>query len=104
MVAGYIHNLAFRHHMPPALMPVAAVALFWETGVTAALNAESHRRPRGSVTMERAVTRQYIIVAVVGLIIVTSLKLGGFPPAIALAITIIGAIVILMMVLAEWPD
>ena len=54
--------------------------------------------------MERAVTRPYIIVAIVGLIIVTSLELGGFPPAIALAITINGAIVILMMVLAEWPD
>jgi hypothetical protein len=38
--------------------------------------------------MERAVTRQYIIVAIVGLIIVTSLGRGGFSPAIALAITI----------------
>jgi len=49
------------------------------------------------------VTRQYIIVAIVGLIIVTSLELGGFPPAIALAITIIGAIVILMMGCTGWP-
>ena len=53
--------------------------------------------------MERVVTRQYIIAAIVGLTLVTSLGLGGFPPAIALAITISGAIVILMMALAEWP-
>jgi hypothetical protein len=35
------------------------------------------------------VTRQYIIAAIVGLILV-SLGLGGFPPAIAVAITLAG--------------
>jgi hypothetical protein len=48
-------------------------------------------------------TRQYIIAAIVGVILVTSLGLGAFPPAIAVAITLTGATVILMMVLAEWP-
>jgi hypothetical protein len=42
---------------------------------------------------ERAMTRQYIIAAIVGLILVTSLGIGGFPPAIALAITLTGATV-----------
>jgi hypothetical protein len=48
-------------------------------------------------------TRQYIIAAIVGLILVTSLGIGGFPPAMAFAITLIGATVILMMVRAGWP-
>jgi hypothetical protein len=48
-------------------------------------------------------TRQYIIAAIVGLILVTSLGIGGFPPAIALAITLTGATVILMMACAGWP-
>jgi hypothetical protein len=48
-------------------------------------------------------TRQFIIAAIVGLILVTSLGIGGFPPAIALAITLIGAAVILVMVQAGWP-
>ena len=42
-------------------------------------------------------TREYAIAAIVGLILVTSLGLGGFPPAIAVAITLVGATVILMM-------
>ena len=46
-------------------------------------------------------TRQYIIAAIVGLILVTSLGIGG--PAIALVITLTGASVILMMVRAGWP-
>ena len=48
-------------------------------------------------------TRQYIIAAIVGLILVTSLGIGGFPPAIALAITLAGATVILMMACAGLP-
>ena len=48
-------------------------------------------------------TRQYIIVAIVGLIIVTSLGIGWFPPAIALAIALIGATVILIMAWEGWP-
>jgi len=48
-------------------------------------------------------TRQHIIAAIVGLILVTSLGIGGFPPVIALAITLIGATVILMMAWAGWP-
>jgi hypothetical protein len=48
-------------------------------------------------------TRQYIIAAIVGLILVTSLGIGGFPPVIALAITLTGASVILMMACAGWP-
>ena len=48
-------------------------------------------------------TRQYIIAAILGLILITSLGIGGFPPAVALAITIIGAIVILMMGCTGWP-
>ena len=48
-------------------------------------------------------TRQYLIAAIVGLILVTSLGIGGFPPAIALAITLTGATVILMMACAGWP-
>ena len=51
---------------------------------------------------ERAMTRQCIIAAIVGLILITSLGIGGFPPAVALAITIIGAIVILMMGCTGW--
>jgi hypothetical protein len=47
--------------------------------------------------------REYAIAAIVGLILVTSLGLGGFPPAIALAITLTGATVIVMMVWAGWP-
>jgi hypothetical protein len=31
-------------------------------------------------------TREYAIAAIVGLILVTSLRLGGFPPAIAVAL------------------
>ena len=43
-------------------------------------------------------TREYAIAAIVGLIVLTSLlTIGGFPPAIAVAITFVGAIVILMM-------
>jgi hypothetical protein len=49
-------------------------------------------------------TRQYIIAAIVGLILVTGLGTGGFPPAIALAITLTGATVILMMACAGWPS
>jgi hypothetical protein len=41
--------------------------------------------------------------AIVGLILLTSLGPGGFPPAIAVTITLTGATVILMMVLAGWP-
>ena len=48
-------------------------------------------------------TRQYIIAAIVGLIIVTSLGIGWFPAAMALAITLIGATVILMMAWEGWP-
>jgi hypothetical protein len=48
-------------------------------------------------------TRQYIIAVIVGLILVTSLGIGGFPPAIALALTFTGAIVILMMGCTGWP-
>jgi hypothetical protein len=48
-------------------------------------------------------TRQHIIAAIVGLILVTSLGIGGFPPVIALAITLIGATVIFMMAWAGWP-
>jgi hypothetical protein len=49
-------------------------------------------------------TREYAIAAIVGLIVVTSLfTIGGFPPAIAVAITLTGATVIFMMMLAEWP-
>ena len=48
-------------------------------------------------------TRQYIIAAIAGLILVTSLGIGGFPPAIVLAVTFTGAIVILMMVCTGWP-
>ena len=46
-------------------------------------------------------TREYAIAAIVGLILVTSLGIGGFPPAIAVAITLVGATVILMMGLEE---
>ena len=42
-------------------------------------------------------TREYAIAAIVGLIVLTSLGPGGFPPAIAAAITLTGAAVILMM-------
>jgi hypothetical protein len=48
-------------------------------------------------------TRQYIIAAIVGLILITSLGIGGFPPAIALALTFTGAIVILMIECTGWP-
>jgi len=48
-------------------------------------------------------TRQYIIAAIVGVILVTSLGLGGFPPAIAVAITLTSATVILMMAWEGWP-
>jgi hypothetical protein len=49
-------------------------------------------------------TREYAIAAIVGLIVLTSLlTIGGFPPAIAVAITLTGATVILMMVWADWP-
>ena len=36
-------------------------------------------------------TREYAIAAIVGLIVLTSLGPGGFPPAIAVAITLTGA-------------
>ena len=52
---------------------------------------------------ERAMTRQCIIAAIVGLILITSLGIGGFPPAIALALTFTGATVILMMGCTGWP-
>jgi hypothetical protein len=39
----------------------------------------------------------------VGVILVTSLGIGGFPPATAVAITLTGATVILMMMLEGWP-
>jgi len=48
-------------------------------------------------------TREYAIAAIAGLIVLTSLGPGGFPPAIAGAITLTGAAVILMMVCAGWP-
>ena len=48
-------------------------------------------------------TREYAIAAIVGLILLTSLGPGRFPPAIAVTITLTGATVILMMVLAGWP-
>ena len=48
-------------------------------------------------------TRQYIIAAIVGLILITSLGIGGFPPAIAVALTFTGATVILMMGCTGWP-
>ena len=48
-------------------------------------------------------TRQYIIAAIVGLILITSLGIGGFPPAIALALTFTGATVILIMGCTGWP-
>jgi hypothetical protein len=49
-------------------------------------------------------TRQYIIAAIVGLILVTSLRIGGLPPAMALVITLTAGAVILMMVRAGWPS
>ena len=48
-------------------------------------------------------TRPWITAAIVGLIIVTSLGLGGFPAATAVALMLAGIIVILMMTLADWP-
>jgi hypothetical protein len=48
-------------------------------------------------------TRQYIIAAILGLIIITSLGIGGFPPATAVALTLTGVVVILMMVWRGWP-
>jgi hypothetical protein len=48
-------------------------------------------------------TRQYIIAAILGLIIVTGLGIGGFPPAIAVAVALNGVIVILMMAWVGWP-
>jgi hypothetical protein len=43
-------------------------------------------------------TREYAIAAIVGLIVLASLlTIGGFPLAIALAITLTGATVILMI-------
>jgi hypothetical protein len=48
-------------------------------------------------------TRQYIIAAIVGVILVTSLGLGGFPSATAVAIALTGATVILMMAWEGWP-
>jgi hypothetical protein len=44
--------------------------------------------------------RQYIIVAIIALIIVTSL---GVPPALALAVGLTGVMVILMMAWEGWP-
>jgi hypothetical protein len=38
---------------------------------------------------------QYIIAAILGLIIITSLGIGGFPPATAVALMLTGAVVIL---------
>jgi hypothetical protein len=46
--------------------------------------------------------RQHTIVAIVILILLTSLGIGGFP-AIALAITLTGATVNLMMACVGWP-
>jgi hypothetical protein len=46
-------------------------------------------------------TREYAIAAIVGLIVLTSLGPGG--SAIAVAITLTGATVILMMLWAGWP-
>ena len=48
-------------------------------------------------------TRQYIIAAIVGVIVVTSLGLGAFPPAMAVTITLTSATVILMMGWEGWP-
>jgi len=50
-----------------------------------------------------AMTRQYIIAAIVGIILVTSLRLGAFPAATAVAMTLTGATVILMMASEGWP-
>ena len=84
-------------------MPVAAVALFGKPGsqlpsmrVTQEAERLRHNGAGCDSTVHRCRDRRPHLV--------TSLELGGFPPAIALAITINGAIVILMMVLAEWPD
>ena len=49
--------------------------------------------------MPHDMTRQYIIVAIIALIIVTSL---GIPPAIALAVALTGVFVILMMAWEGW--
>jgi hypothetical protein len=48
-------------------------------------------------------TRQYIIAAIVALIIFTSIGLGGFPAATAVALMLASIMVILMMTLADWP-
>jgi hypothetical protein len=45
-------------------------------------------------------TRQYIIVAIIALIIVTSL---GIPPTIAISVALTGVFVILMMAWEGWP-
>jgi len=50
-----------------------------------------------------AMTRQYIIAAIVGIILVTSLRLGAFPAATAVTMTLTGATVILMMAWEGWP-
>jgi hypothetical protein len=47
--------------------------------------------------------RQHIITAIVGLIIITSLGIGGFPAGIAIAVALAGLMVILMMVWEGWP-
>jgi hypothetical protein len=47
--------------------------------------------------------RQRITVAIVGLIIVTSLGIGGFPPATAIAVALAGVMVILAMAWEGWP-
>jgi hypothetical protein len=41
--------------------------------------------------------------AIVGPIIITSLGVGGFPAALAMAVALTGAMVILMMVWEGWP-
>jgi hypothetical protein len=48
-------------------------------------------------------TRQQIMAAILGLIIVTSLRIGGFPLGMALAVTLTGLSVILMMAWEGWP-
>jgi hypothetical protein len=55
------------------------------------------------VTRRQLMIRQYIIAAILVLIFIANLGIGGFPPAIAIAIALTGMTVILMMALEGWP-